>query len=136
MSFRDRSRRFLQGRSGNDGLNVFLLVVCVLLLVTAMFFRGTVSYILRGAALLVLILNFLRTFSRNREKRARENAVFTRILSGVRSFFIRQFNRIKYIKTYRYRKCPGCKNHLRLPYKKGTHTVKCPKCGKSFDVRL
>ena len=133
MNFRDRSRRFLQGRYGNDGLNVFLLVVCVLLLVTAMFFRGTVSYILRGAALLVLILNFLRTFSRNREKRARENAVFTRIISGVRSFFIRQFNRIKYIKTYRYRKCPGCRNHLRLPYKKGTHTVKC---GKSFDVRL
>ena len=98
MSFREKTRRFFQGRYGNDGLNVFLLTVCVLLLVAAMFFRGTVSYVLRGAALFVLILNFLRTFSRNREKRARENAVFTRIFSSVRSFFIRQFNRIKYIK--------------------------------------
>ena len=136
MRFKERAARLFYGRYGTDSLNTFLLIVCVILLVTAMFFRGWTSYILRGAAVLILILHFCRTFSRKIEKRRAENAVFVRILSAVKSFFIRQINRIRYIKTYRYRKCPGCKNHLRLPYKKGSHGVKCPKCGKNFDVKF
>ena len=33
-----------------------------------------------------------------------------------------------------YKKCPKCKQKIRLPLKKGKHTVKCPNCGNSFDV--
>ena len=34
-----------------------------------------------------------------------------------------------------YKKCPKCKQKIRLPLKKGEHTVKCPKCGNRFDVK-
>lgn len=136
MSFREKAARFLSGRHGTDALNVFLLVLCVLLLSVALFLKGAAAYVLRGIALVLLILNFARSFSRNNARRKAENDAFTKILYSVKSFFIRQFNRIKYVKTYRYRKCPGCRIHLRLPYKKGSHTVKCPKCGTSFGVRF
>ena len=136
MGFREKIARFMSGRYGSDALNTFILIVCIILLTVAMFFGGVPSYALRGAALLLLALSIYRTMSRKVEKRRAENAVYLRIFYAVKSFFIRQFNRIRYIKKYRYRKCPGCKNHLRLPYKKGGHEVKCPRCGTTFSVKL
>ena len=34
-----------------------------------------------------------------------------------------------------YKKCIHCKTVLRLPLKKGVHTVKCPNCKKRFEVK-
>ena len=31
--------------------------------------------------------------------------------------------------------CPKCKQKIRLPLKKGTHTVKCPNCNNRFEVK-
>ena len=136
MKFREKLARFFYGRYGPDAFNTFLLIIAMILIFVALFLPVVPSYIVRGVSILFMALGILRMLSRNIERRRKENAVFTKILFAVKSFFIRQFNRIKYIKTYRYRKCPGCKNHLRLPYKKGEHTVKCPRCGKSFTVKL
>jgi len=136
MKFRERLARFFYGRYGSDQLNMFLMIVCMALLFVALFLPAVPSYILRGISAALMILSVVRMLSRNIDKRRKENAVFTKILFAVKSFFIRQFNRIRYIKKYRYRKCPGCKNHLRFPYKKGEHNVKCPKCGQSFTVKL
>lgn len=30
-----------------------------------------------------------------------------------------------------YKKCPNCRQKIRLPLKKGKHTVKCPKCSNN-----
>ncbi len=136
MKFRERLARFFYGRYGSDGLNTFIIIICAVLLFIAMFLPLLPSYILRGGAALLMALSVFRMLSRKIEKRRKENAVFTKILYAVKSFFIRQFNRIRYIKKYRYRKCPGCKNHLRFPYQKGEHNVKCPRCGQSFTVKL
>ena len=136
MSFREKLARFFYGRYGSDRLNTFLLIVCIIILTVAMFLPVVPSYILRGLSVLVMGYCIFRIMSKNIDKRRRENAVFQKILFAVKSFFIRQFNRVRYIKKYRYRKCPGCKNHLRFPYKKGTHGVKCPKCGREFSIRL
>ena len=136
MKFRERLARFFYGRYGSDQLNMFILIICMLLLLFVMFLPAVPAYILRGFAILLMGLSIFRMLSKKIEKRRRENAVYTKILYAVKSFFIRQFNRIRYIKKYRYRKCPGCKNHLRLPYKKGEHDVKCPRCGKNFTVKL
>ena len=136
MKFKDRLARFFYGRYGSDQLNTFILIVCAVLLVVAFFLTGIPSYAVRGVSSALMILCILRMMSRNVGKRRGENAVFLKILYAVKSFFIRQFNRIRYIKKYRYRRCPGCKNHLRLPYKKGEHSVKCPRCGRDFKVRL
>ena len=136
MNFREKLGRFFYGRYGSDQLNTFILIFCTILLFAAFFFPAVPSYIIRGLAVLLMIISTLRIMSRNIDKRRRENAVFTKILFAVKSFFIRQFNRVKYIKKYRYRKCPGCKNHLRFPYKKGEHNVKCPRCGNNFRIKL
>lgn len=136
MKFKEKLARFFYGRYGSDQLNTFILIICMILLFTAFFLPGIPSYILRGLSTALMVLCILRIMSKNIDKRRRENAVYTKILFAVKSFFIRQFNRIRYIKKYRYRKCPGCKNHLRFPYKKGEHNVKCPKCGNNFKIRL
>ena len=136
MKFRERLARFFYGRYGPDSFNTFLLIIAMILIFVALFLPVVPSYILRGISILVMALSVLRMLSKNIERRRKENAVFTKILFAVKSFFIRQFNRIKYIKTHRYRKCPGCKNFLRLPYKKGEHTVKCPRCSNTFTVKL
>ncbi len=136
MNFREKLARFFYGRYGSDQLNLFLMILCMALLFIAFFLPAVPSYILRGASTLIMILAILRIMSRNVDKRRRENAVFMKILFAVKSFFIRQFNRVRYIKTYRYRKCPGCKNHLRFPYKKGEHDVRCPRCGRDFHIKL
>jgi predicted RNA-binding Zn-ribbon protein involved in translation (DUF1610 family) len=46
------------------------------------------------------------------------------------------YNKKKYKdrNTHMYKKCPKCKQKIRLPLKKGKHTVKCPNCGNRFDV--
>ena len=136
MKFREKLARFFYGRYGSDQFNMFLLISSMVLLFVAFFLPFIPSYIVRGLSTLLMILAILRIMSRNIDKRRRENAVFTKILYAVKSFFIRQFNRIRYIKKYRYRKCPGCKNHLRFPYKKGEHNVRCPRCGKDFRIKL
>lgn len=39
-------------------------------------------------------------------------------------------------KDHVYRICPSCKANIRLPKKKGTHTVRCPRCGVLFEVKI
>ena len=137
MRFREKLVRFFYGRYAvSDKLNTFMLILSIILLFTAMFLPWIPSLVLRGLSTVLMVLAIMRILSKNIERRRRENAVFSKILLSVKSFFIRQFNRIKYIKKYRYRKCPGCKNHLRFPYKKGKHSVRCPRCGREFSIKL
>ena len=137
MRFREKLARFFYGRYAvSDKLNTFMLIVCMVLLFTAMFLPWIPALVLRGLSAVLMILSVLRILSKNIVQRRRENEVFSKILYSVKSFFIRQFNRIRYIKKYRYRKCPGCKNHLRFPYRKGKHNVRCPRCGKEFSIKL
>lgn len=137
MRFRDRIARFMYGRYGGDQLGIFIIILNVIVIIVSWFFRQTAGYyvcLCISAALLTLYI--FRAFSRKRDKRARENAVFMKIITKIKEFFVRQFNRIRYIKKYRYRKCKNCKTFLRLPRKRGKHTVRCPKCGSSFNVNI
>lgn len=127
----------MYGRYGADQFSVFLLVLYTAFALVSFFIVNTVVRIVLyviGAA--IIVYWFFRMFSRKISARQAENAAFMKIWLPTSAFFVRQYNRIRYIKKYRYRKCPGCKNFLRLPYKKGAHTVRCPKCAKNFDVRL
>ena len=47
------------------------------------------------------------------------------------------YNKKKYEErnTHMYKKCPNCKQKIRLPLKKGKHTVKCPNCSYKFEVK-
>lgn len=137
MRFGERLARFFYGRNGLDKLNIFIMILSAALLFTSMFVFNAAAYIiLRATAGLLIALYLFRMFSKNIPQRQKENDAYVRIFSKVKEFFIRQYNRIKYRKEYRYRKCGKCGNYLRLKYVPGEHGVKCPRCGNNFKVKL
>ena len=131
--FKNWLGRMLIGRNGIDALYRFLLVLCLIFAVLYLFIRHPVVLVLEAA---LLILAVARVFSKNTAVRSRENQRYLSWRTKVIQFFKRQQNRIKFRKTKSYRKCPKCKCILCLPKKKGTHTVKCPKCGEHFNVKI
>ena len=143
MRFRDKLIRFMYGRYGYDKLSFFMFCVYFLIFVIRTFLAFSSSKVTRVISLTLLFASFallalivFRFLSKNIYARQRENAMYLRISKPVSEFFKRSFNRVRYIKTHRYRKCPHCKIFLRLPRKKGKHTVKCPRCKQDFDVNI
>jgi uncharacterized paraquat-inducible protein A len=127
----------MYGRYGTDTLNKVLLWSYVVLVVVysavSLFITDSkisalllLSYLLISALLIFLI--FFRQFSRNIQKRRRENEKFC-------GFFRLRKNKFRDRKTHVYRKCPHCKAVLRLPKAKGRHNVICPRCKNRFEVK-
>lgn len=133
MNFRNKVAQFMFGRYGNDKLNIALLVLYFILMVVNLFVR---TFILNILELLVVLAIFYRMLSRDIPRRRAENAKFEKQYNKVKPFFVRTGNRVKEIKTHRYRKCPHCKVFLRLPRKVGKHNVVCPRCKTRFAVRV
>lgn len=137
MKFKDRLRRFFYGRYGIDGLYYALFTLFLLIWVVRIFVRSPIaSGVLYLIELCVLVFMIYRSFSRNIYKRRRENEKFMSFFKKIKNFFVLQKDRIRDFKKLRYRKCPHCKATLRLPPKKGSHTVNCPCCRKSFKVKV
>ena len=129
--------RFMYGRYGNDKLNNYLLwtyVGLLLLQMVLMLFADVsvaVGITYRVVSLLSLAIAFIvlyRSFSRNIEKRRRENE---KLLNFLKLRAAKKRDR----KTHVYRKCKKCRAVLRLPKAKGKHTVVCPRCRERFEVR-
>lgn len=70
MDFRYRLMRFMSGRNGPDELFALIFAVSVILSVINIFVR---SSILQIAVYAVMLLALFRLFSRNTERRRREN---------------------------------------------------------------
>lgn len=128
----DRFNRFMYGRYGADPLFYALLLLYVIFVVLARIF--TSLFLLLAYA--VFFWAVFRYFSTNLYKRREENRKFLGIWQKIKNFFSYQRDRIRDRKACRYRKCKHCRAALRLPIKKGKHSVKCPRCGKSFDVHI
>lgn len=131
--------KFMYGRYGVDELGNFLSVTYLVLAILGIIsgiFSSVLYIVLFTLSVCTLVWWTVRVFSRNTGKRRVENAKYLGVKNKVVKFFTLQKNKVKYRKTHRYRKCPKCKNNLRLPYVKGEHRVKCPKCGTGFDVKL
>lgn len=137
MRFQDRLRAFFAGRYGVDGLYYGLLCVFVIAWLARLFTNNIplmiILWLVQAAALIFMIF---RCFSRNIWARRKENEKFMKFFRSVKSFFILQKNKLRDIRGYRYRKCPHCKAMLRLPRRKGTHSVVCPRCKKRFDIKI
>lgn len=124
---------FLQGRYGNDQLNNFLMILWGIIFIINLFTR---NWILSIIGLVPLGLALYRSMSKNITKRMYENNKFLPIYKAVKNFITLQIRKIKEIKTMRYFKCPSCKAQLRVPKRKGVHTVRCPKCRKEFKKNI
>lgn len=132
-SLRNKLRSFLWGRYGIDQLYYGLLVLYVLLTVLRMIFDlEFLSFI----AMVVLILAFLRVLSKNHGARQKENRVFLKLWAPVKTELVLVRDRFRDIKNARYRHCRHCRAILKLPVKKGGHTVVCPRCCKRFSVHI
>ena len=77
---KEKFRRFMIGRYGTDDLSKFMLIVAVVLWVLNMFSDGRIFY---SWGLLILILAYVRMFSRNIQKRYQENQKYLEIKQKV-----------------------------------------------------
>ena len=132
-SWRERFARFMIGRYGVDSLYHFLMVVCFVLIVINLFVG---SLILSALEFAVLGYATFRILSRNVYKRQQENLFYLKASEKPRALFKLLKCQFRDRKTHVYKKCPSCKNNLRLPKQKGKHTVVCPVCRNKFDVRI
>ena len=131
MKFGDRYIKFMRERYGIDELYKFLLLICFVLLVINTFVSNN---IIRLFEVLLIVIIFYRYMSKNIKLRKKENDKYLEIKDKIIKLF--DYNKKKYKdrNTHMYKKCPKCKQKIRLPLKKGKHTVKCPNCGNRFDV--
>lgn len=108
-----------------DALFVFLLAVFWILLLLGGILR---LWVLLGLSIPFGALAALRFFF-DGEKRARENALFLRIvLAPVRALRGR---------GYVFSACPHCEAAMRFPKKRvGRFRVRCPRCGETFSLTL
>ena len=123
------------GRYGIDALYKALLVIYLILVVTGSALARVsrpVYTVLWVLSLAVLIYAIFRSFSRNIAARQRENARWLALTAPIRREGRLLRDKWAFRKTHVFKKCPGCKAVLRLPRKKGKHTVNCPHCHKNF----
>ena len=130
--WQNRIYNFLYGRYGIDDLYRFNLVVYLILFIINIFLN---SMILFGIEVLVIIWTFYRLLSKNIQQRKKENRFYLGIRNDIKKYFELIGRKWKDRNTHMYKKCIHCKIVLRLPLKKGIHTVKCPNCKKRFEVK-
>lgn len=131
--FRERVAAFMAGRYGIDRLYYFLLAICFILIVINIFASSYVISIIESA---LFIYAIYRLMSRNIYKRQQENEKFLKLCEKPKKFLNLQKCKKRDRKTHVYRKCPSCRNNLRLPKEKGEHTVVCPCCKNRFNVKI
>ena len=83
----------------------------------------------------LILLAFYRMLSKNRLKRAQENANYLQKTQKLRRAVTEWVNRVKNSKKYRYFTCPKCKARLRVPRGVGSVTITCKSCGNKFDKK-
>ena len=119
----------MYGRYGTDTLNNTMLVLCIVLMILSRLFRQGWLNILSIA---VLVICYLRLFSRNINARYQENQKFLTAVQPVRKWFGGVKQRFRDRKTHRYYVCPNCGMTLRVPRGKGKINITCPKCRAQF----
>lgn len=138
MSFFQRLRnsfsRFMYGRNGADQLGLALIWAAILLDVVGMLLKklALLSGIISVVTTVMVLFALYRVFSRNLEKRRRENA---RFLEKIWWPIKRKFSsgrQQRMDKEHKYFTCPGCKTVCRVPVGKGKIVITCPKCRREI----
>jgi len=129
---RERLARFMYGRYGNDNLNRFLSGFSFFLLIVYMI---TKFYPLWMVAVILLVLVYIRMFSRNIQKRYQENQKYLQVTAPVTNWMRLRIKHLKERKTHRFFICPTCRQKVRVPKGKGNICITCPKCRTQFQKR-
>lgn len=139
----------MEGRYGlralQDAFQILIYAVYLILVLTQFITRLRIISLFE---VLLIIWTLCRVLSKNIPAREREaRAVYTFYCKLRDAFRFRKANaearrqkravqkERRKDKEHIYRECPSCGATLRLPRKKGKHTVLCPRCGNKFDVK-
>lgn len=115
----------MYGRYGTDQLSMTLIVISLILSLLAPVFKLPPSIFL-----VLLFIAYFRVFSKNINKRYRENQKFLETFKPITSRFNKLKRRMKSRKNYKYFRCRNCKQEIRVPKGKGKIRVTCPNCGE------
>lgn len=122
-------RNIMMGRYGSDKLNIALIVASIILSLISRFLKlGIITYI----SYIPLFLCIYRMFSKDINKRYQENQKFLKYYSKAEGWTKGKYHMVKGLKTYKYFKCPNCKQTVRVPRGKGRVNIICPKCSTKF----
>ena len=114
-------RRFMNGRYGNDKLNMALLTLgAVICLVNIFLPLGVLKLILIGLCYFFMFYSIFRMLSRNTYKRYQENRKYLQFMERLKD------------RQHRYYDCPRCRQQVRVPRGKGKIAISCPKCKERF----
>nr|MBE6544481.1 hypothetical protein [Oscillospiraceae bacterium] len=132
-SFRERVAQFMAGRYGIDRLYYLLLAICFGLIVINLFANSIIISLIESV---LFVYAIFRVMSKNVYKRQQENEKFIKLADRPKKFINLQKCKKRDRATHVYKKCPSCRNNLRLPKQKGEHTVVCPCCKNRFNVKI
>ena len=113
---KERMQRFMAGRYGNDQLNQFIFIVAIISMVLEIITRQSLFYTL---TLVLLILAYVRVFSRNINKRYEENMKFLQKKDAILNKFRKQKYYAAQRRNFHIYTCPQCKQKIRIPKGKG-----------------
>lgn len=131
--FRESIARFMYGRYGMDMLGRVIIWIAALLAVINIFVGSIILSLVQTA---LLIYATFRITSRNTAARARENARLIALFDKLKSRRALSRAKRRDKATHVFKKCPSCKNTLRLPRSPGKHSVRCPRCQHLFDIKI
>ncbi len=126
MNFIYKLKKFMYDRYGSDEFSKFLFTIYILLVLINLFIRLNILFYIE---LLLMIIILLRYFSKNINRREKENILFLKIKKSMIKPFKNIIRNLK-DKNNVYKKCHKCKTILKLPLpsKRGFKKVKCPEC--------
>ena len=130
---RERLLRLMAGRNGNDQLNIFLLVLGVVFIILRFIFRSAAAHVFNLLTLAVIVIVYLRMFSKNVSKRREENGKYLAVKYKVLSKFRLQREKWTQRNDYKFFHCPSCMTVLRVPRGRGKIMIVCKKCGTRFE---
>lgn len=153
MKFRNRLYQFMQGRNGVDALARYVNRLSFIVLIVAILFtflstlflsRGLSTpatvfrilyYVFYAIGVCLFLYWGLRVFSKNVSKRQSENTRFLYRKQKLARRFSSLKQQWKDRKSFKYFRCPQCKQKMRAPRRKGKIRVTCSKCQNIFITR-
>ena len=128
--------RFMQGRYGPDQLGLAVIWASIILnLAGALSGSLAVSGALNLISTVGWVWAVWRLLSKDRQKRFAENQWFLTRWAKIKTPVMQAVARFRNRKKYVYFTCHQCGMKLRLPRGVGNVTVKCSKCGHSFEKK-
>ena len=136
MDLMQRIRAFFQkltyGSYGSDQLGRAILYTSIALLFLSFALGIPLFWTL---SIVGYCWAIFRIFSRNREKRAAENALYLQKTEKLRTEIRQARVRFRNRKQYKYFKCPQCRPRMRLTRGCGEKNVTWPHCRNTFRIK-